>query len=446
VSDKDFVSSVRATILRYNMLVPGHRLGLAVSGGRDSVALLEALAELGWASAVLHLNHGLRGAESDADEAFVRELAAARKLPFFCHRVQLQSHPGNLEDAARRARLAFFAAARQQLLLDRVATGHTRSDQAETVLFRLLRGAGGRGLAGILPVTREGIVRPLLDVTRRDTEHFLRSRGIPWREDSSNYDTRFARNRLRYQLIPQLEQHWNPALETVLSHTAVVALEDEQYWTAEINRLLPALILRRLPHAAVLDASALWLYPAAVRRRLLRALLQQSGLAGDFRQVERLLALLARRSGCVSLPGLEARLSFGQLRLGAACPAPPPPVEVTAPAQVRLGVHEVVLGREGYNGGELSGAALDWEKLSQPLYLRGWRPGDAYQPVGYRSVRKLHDLFQQARIPSWERATWPVMLSNNEIVWAHRFGPAAPVAPASGTRTVLIVRNVFPSE
>ena len=173
---------VLTAISRYNMLAPGDRVAAAVSGGPDSVCLLHALLEmaprLGFTvAAVAHFNHKLRGEASEEDERFVAALAAHHGVPFLCERAAVAEADGNLEQAARRARHAFFSRLIREGMADRVATGHTSDDQAETVLFRLLRGSGLAGLAGILPVTREGLIRPMLDVTRAEVEEFLRTRG-----------------------------------------------------------------------------------------------------------------------------------------------------------------------------------------------------------------------------------------------------------------------------
>src|ERR1039457_3522464 len=189
------------------MFQRGARVGVAVSGGADSVCLLHVLLELAprWdlQLSVLHLNHRLRGEESDGDEDFVRELAERLELPVTVQawdqsRQAGRPAPPNLEEAAREARLAFFAQAIKSGAVERVALGHTRSDQSETVLFRFLRGAGTAGLAGIRPVTAAGIVRPLLGVERFQVEAFLLERGIEWREDSTNVSFQLARNRIRY--------------------------------------------------------------------------------------------------------------------------------------------------------------------------------------------------------------------------------------------------------
>jgi tRNA(Ile)-lysidine synthase len=175
----------------------------------------------------------------------------------------------NLEQAARDARLDFFRGLIETATVDRVATGHTRSDQAETVLFRLLRGAGTAGLAGIRPVTNDGIVRPLLEVDRVEVEQFLRDRGFSWRDDSSNASSAFARNRIRHALLPQLTADWNPAMAETLAHLADWAQAEESYWDAELARLAPS-YLKMEPPAVLLGTDALGALPLAAARRLVR--------------------------------------------------------------------------------------------------------------------------------------------------------------------------------
>ena len=227
---------VAATISRYSMLAPGARVIVAVSGGPDSVCLLHVLRELKVrVTGVAHVNHKLRGEASEEDERFVAGMAREMGLQF--HSTVAVCSEGNLEQTARRARREFFHDLIRRGLADRIALGHTRDDQAETVLFRMLRGSGLAGLAGILPVTAEGLIRPLLGVTRGEVETFLRERGILWREDASNREPRFARNRIRHELLPQLKQDWNPRLTEALAHLADLAYEEERWWAAEIARL-----------------------------------------------------------------------------------------------------------------------------------------------------------------------------------------------------------------
>ena len=200
-------------IARHRMFEPGQRVGVAVSGGADSVFLLHALRELGLQLSVIHIEHGIRGAASVADAEFVAQLAATFALPFHIRHADVPAIDGNLEQAARNVRQAFYAELIAAGAIDRVATGHTRSDQAETVLYRILRGSGLAGLSGILPVTREGLVRPLLEIDRSEIEAWLREHGIAWREDETNRDRTYARNRLRHEILPLLRDGFNPQLD-----------------------------------------------------------------------------------------------------------------------------------------------------------------------------------------------------------------------------------------
>ncbi len=268
------MDKVLTAISRYNMLASGGRVAAAVSGGPDSVCLLHVLLEfaprLGFTvAAVAHFNHQLRGEASEEDERFVAALAERHGVAFLCERAVAAEAGGNLEQSARRARQAFFSRLIRDGVADRVATGHTSDDQAETVLFRLLRGSGLAGLAGILPVTREGLIRPMLDVTRAEVEQFMRGRGIVWREDASNQDARFARNRIRHSLLPQFAREWNPRVSVTLAHLADLAREEEQWWQEEISRLAQEMLIPAQGGIEV-DAGRLATLPRAVARRVIR--------------------------------------------------------------------------------------------------------------------------------------------------------------------------------
>src|SRR5690348_15758820 len=302
-SGETVLDRVRQTIARYRMFDAGQKVAVAVSGGADSVCLLHVLRELAplWDLhlRVLHLNHRLRGAESDEDAEFVRRLAAEFGLPFTAHQVDLSAAPENLEQGAREARLSFFRDAISSGEAARVATGHTRSDQAETVLFRFLRGAGTAGLSAIRPVTADGIVRPLLEIDRADVLQFLRDRNIPWREDSTNRSLTFARNRIRHELLPQLVRDWNPGFERNLAQTADWALAEESYWEAEIGRLAESYLVPGL-NSVLLDTKRLNLLPLAVARRLVRRAIEtvRGNLVGiGFDHVNGILQMAVDREG-----------------------------------------------------------------------------------------------------------------------------------------------------
>ena len=454
---------IAQTIARHRMFEPAQKVGVAVSGGADSVCLLHVLLELTphWdlRLSVLHLDHGLRGEESRQDAEFVRDLADRLGLPLFLRETPVAQSPDNLEQAARQARLAFFRETIAGGAVERVATGHTRSDQAETVLFRFLRGSGTAGLAGIRPVTSDGIVRPLIEVERSEVRQFLLERGIAWREDSTNSSFQFARNRIRHELLPQIAREWNPAIGETLAHTADWALAEEAWWEAEIDRLASQ-HFTTTDGAILLDAGLLAALPLAVARRLVRRAMELA--KGDLRGIDfghiRSVMDLARSTeghGRLQAPGLDIFRSFEWLRFGqpgaGGLEARNYRLALAVPGTVRVPGTNLAISLELIDKSGPSGSpewvynkwvgCLDWQRLSGSLELRNWRPGDQYQPAGYSGQEKIKTLFQQARIPLWERRHWPVLTDGSSIVWARRFGPAAGLVAEQDAKVVLKIRE-----
>ena len=438
------------------------RLGVAVSGGADSTFLLHALHELAprWnlRLSVVHIDHGIRGAASSEDAAHVRQLAAAFNLPFHLHTADVPAIPDNLEQAARHTRHEFFAHLIKAGTHDRIATGHTRADQAETVLYRILRGSGLQGLAGILPVTTEGLVRPLLEFDRAEIEAWLRERNISWREDATNQDPAYTRNRLRHEILPLLRDAFNPNIDAALSTLATLAQDEESYW----NSILPK-SLGAEGQPIILSAKELTGPPALARRLVRRAIeLTKGDLRQiDFAHVERILTMARSVEGHdrIQLPGLDIFRSFEWIRI--APPAPQTPRDFSLPlhppASVELpdGSARIVLQVLEKTGPSPRCATLkdvlDWERLNgenalSALEVRNWRPGDQYQRVGTASPQKVKILFQDARIPLWERRGWPIITYNGVIVWVRRFGPAAQFAAGAGARVLLQIGEQFPGK
>ncbi len=325
-------------------LRPGDRACLALSGGADSTALLllvhaaNALPRqsLGVGLSAVHVNHLLRGEESDADQAFVESLCDQLNVPLHTFRVDTEararSHRESLEAAARTLRYECFG----KLLADRAAThiltAHTLDDQAETVLMKLLRGAWLEGLAGISPVFKlpgGEILRPLLATRREDLRSFLSERSQPWREDSSNADERFTRNRLRHTVFPVLRQE-NPAIDQTLANLAELAREEEARWTAELTRIVPQIVLPGTPvrgggrsssttpgeQTRAIELERLRSLDPALRRRVVRAAARQLGARLTFEETDRALAF----AGCTPLsvpapapvkPGSKLLLAHG---------------------------------------------------------------------------------------------------------------------------------------
>jgi tRNA(Ile)-lysidine synthase len=451
---------VAAAIERYRMFAGIERLGVAVSGGADSVCLLHLLRELAprWSLCltVVHLDHGLRGEESRKDAEWVRDLAAGLGLRCVLRSADVAAGGGNLEQAARDARRALFAGLIAAGQVERVAVGHTRSDQAETVLFRFLRGSGTAGLAGIRPVTSDGIVRPLIDIERTEIEEYLEEHGIPWREDSTNRSPRFARNRIRHELLPQLARDWNPAIRDTLAQTAEWALDEESYWKEQLDRLEPGRLEMRGAEV-ILDVRGVRSLPMAAARRLVRRAIERAkgDLRGiDFPHIDAVLHLASQPSGSGGFQayGIDIRRSFDWIRLASrdSPPEAPPyclpacvPGSLQIPGANSLLSLEVVekpetstLSDYVYNSGM---SCLDWGLVSGSLVLRNWMPGDRFRRSGASGPQKLKTLFHLARIPVWERRNWPVLADGQSVVWTRRFGAAAQVAANESTQRILRV-------
>ncbi len=447
------------------MLSPGDRLGVGVSGGADSVVLLHLLSEfsdrLPFQIFILHANHQLRKEESLADEVFVRSLAESLHLPIEVRRLAL-GDGGNLEQRARLARQRFFRESMDRHSLKRVALGHSRSDQAETVLFRMLRGSGLAGLAGMRALTADGFIRPLLTTTRGEIRQWAETKGIRWREDASNQDFRFRRNRLRLQTLPTLTAHYNSNLEGVLAGTAEVAQAEEDYWSERIERIYVQITKRSAcgtanmscgtaSMASFLQISDLaGLHLAEQRRVIRRALCEVRGdlRSIDLEHVEGVLRICQSRHGHdrVLVPGVDALRSFDTLRL-----IPSDRIKTEERSYripVQLGTWQTLpfgAGTISVNWGdceaencvnfkkaenvlsataELGVEALPASELEGLLHIRNWQPGDEIQLAG-QTAKKLKVLFQEQRILLWERKHWPVVVFRDRIIWARQFGCAA---------------------
>ncbi len=433
------------------MLRFGRRIGVAVSGGADSVFLFHAMRELGLAHCVLHVNHKLRGADSDADEAFVINLSRSFGLEVFTLARPVEQ--GNIEQEARRARYEHFRSAVDQGRCDAVATGHTLDDQAETVLYRFLKGAGTAGLSGVLTVTNSRIIRPLLDLRREEIREWLRSAGLLWREDCSNTDTGFTRNWLRLVIMPQIAEHLNPSLPRTLASTTEWASGEEEYWSAELDRIAPR-CLGVSGKAVLVDLASFGNFPVAVQRRLLRRAI--AGVLGslrsiDFDHVESIRRMTTTRegSGRIQLPGLDVYRSFDWLRLAPpgmdsgvdrdfSVPLAAPGVTVVPGRGITLRI-EPVKAEDVYNK---QVNALDRDKCAGTLELRNWRPGDRIHPKTASGAEKIKTLFQEFRVPLWERRNWPVIARGETILWTRQFGADRNAAAGPESNAVFLVEEV----
>jgi tRNA(Ile)-lysidine synthase len=440
--------AVDAALAAPPAVAAGEHVLVAVSGGPDSTALLAALAALaperGWRLTAAHVDHGLRGAASDADRGAAAQVAASLAVPLWVRRVRVGAG-GDLEARARRARLRALAAVAVECDASRIALGHTADDQAETVLLRLMRGAGRGGLAG-MRARRGRLIRPLLASTRADVRRFLAERGLPFAVDRSNADLLHARNRVRRLVLPLLAAEFNPRLVPGLAALAG-RLRDE-------DEVLAALAAERAPLLAGGALSiAVGQQPPALGRRIVRCWLERGVRAGvSAEHVERVLALargLGR--GAVALPGGRRVVREGDRlvrRRGRAAavrafelPIEPGGSAADAAAGWRLTLSRPEPSRDvGPAPANSLEAQFDAELLATPLVVRSRRPGDRVHLPGI-GTRKLQDVMVDARVPREARDAVPLLEAGGEILWA------AGVARASGAavnpRTRVVVRGVL---
>jgi tRNA(Ile)-lysidine synthase len=444
--------------INYKLFKAGDRVGAAVSGGADSVAMLRALlelrAELGMVLAVVHFNHKLRGEESEGDERFVGELARTFDLPLYRAEADIKTIARekalSIETTARDLRYSFFGKLIKDSVLDKVATAHTLDDQAETVLLRVFRGTGTSGLAGILPRLKAGdgaIVRPLLAVRRSEIIAYLNEKQQAWREDSTNFETAFTRNRLRHELLPQIAGNFNPDIVESLANLAEIARAEDEFWASATAEAFV-----RCHRNNTLEIPELLKFDIALQRRVLRLAAIQKGAMLDFAHTERVLNLVhgtpSREEKTVELPnGFRAVIAGTQLVMCTEDPQPkacgfsyslPIPGEVAIP-ELRLLVRANLVAGSDVTGSYNEGNKLALDRLFSPLTIRNWRPGDRFWPVHTRAEKKVKELLQDRRVPSRDKSLWPVALAAGEIVWVRGFPVSARHVARSNEPAVVIV-------
>jgi tRNA(Ile)-lysidine synthase len=489
--------SVLQAIQRAGMLGPGDRVGVAVSGGADSVALLRLLErlrdDLGITLAVVHFNHSLRATESEGDAEFVEQLARTRGFKIVTDRrdvaAEAQRQGRNLEDMARQLRYAFFERVVREGRATHIAVAHTADDQAETVLAHLIRGTGLTGLAGIYPVAG-AVVRPLLGTRREELREYLRAIGQSWREDSTNRDTRRMRARIREQLLPLLARDFSPAIAGHLKELARFAREEERFWEALVEDRFQALVCEendalRIPVKALLNP--LELHAAArqlstslkcndslalrvLTERLIRRLYQY--VRGNRREltakhVEQVIDLASKPASGRSreLPGgIIVQRNFQELTFSRTAagtrPAPDngtghapstyeyvvslPLVSATTVSVPELGKRfrlKVIDWPIAESDTKSDANAIDADLLRPPLILRNWRPGDAYRPHGRRQEQKLRRMFVAGRVRSGDRIIWPVLESAGQVIWARGMPPAEDYCARRSTRLGVVIEE-----
>ncbi len=435
-SDFDLLSKLGSTIRKQNLLQPDDTVIVAISGGADSTALLDLLNRLSEYNLKLiaaHLNHCLRGNDSDADEEFCRRLAARYSVPFESRRINIRelARTGqlNLEDAGRRARISFLDELRAKHDGSAIAMAHHADDQAETLLMRLLRGSGMTGLSGMGYRNSRGYIRPLLETTRHEIEQYLRERGLSWCEDASNQDTIYLRNRIRHELLPLLEQY-NPAIRTSLAATASILHDDEAVLVELTERAFNDTCSTK-EGGVVCNIKKLLIFDQALQRRIFRHAFKQ--VAGSLdglsrRHTDAVIALMAseRPNSQLALPqGITVVREYGSLLFKHSRNSEPetlPDFQITGPGQYKLSTGgsltiEIInhppdfLSRSDYS------VHVDLNSSPFPWRVRTFHPGDRMVPFGMIGHKKVKDIFIDRKIPQTVRRHTPLLYCGDRLIW-----------------------------
>lgn len=438
------IDAVERLIEQEALFASGERVVIGASGGADSTALVYALHflrdRLGISLQLAHLHHGIRGAAADRDQREVESLGARLGLNVACSRrdvPRLAAARGvSVEMAARAERLEFFKDTLAATGADTVALAHNLDDQAETILMRLLRGAGRTGLSGISPLQRlDGltIAHPMLAVTHRAAVQFLRVHGLSWREDASNTSSDYLRNRIRHRILPLLEDGINPNLRATLARTADILRPEEEFMNQAALQLLTNC---RDGDGVGLDAARLARVPLALQRRVLLHWFYECGIPAaniGFESVSAVFGMLSDLRGSSRMDlggGWRVQREYKRLSLHRTETQTdlPPACRIQVPGKTDcprfgLSVHvECGSGIERELGGRPghlpSACSISAVKLGdRPLELRTWRPGDRMRPYGMEGSRKLQDIFADCKVPVSERDRIPIFESRGEILW-----------------------------
>jgi tRNA(Ile)-lysidine synthase len=446
---------VRETIEKHGMLRYGDRVGVAVSGGPDSVALLNALImiapEYGIELSVLHLNHGIRGASSDNDETFVRKEAKSKGIPFRSKSVSVpdirKKKKGSLEDISREERYRFFEEIFKEDNLDKIALGHNQDDQAETVIIKFLRGSGMEGLRGMLPV-RDGIyIRPLINVARSDINLFLKKEGIGFVRDESNENVDFLRNRIRNELIPELRDKYNNSLVDTINRTVSILRTEDDFIQKTVEGILADWGISRDENETRIEIKKLAALHEALRQRIIKELLEDktSSKKGiGYRHVRAVMDLAEGEnvSGVLSLPlhvtvsreydtiilcrnedvRHSSGLKSGRRNVFEGETTDSFSYQVKIPSRITVPDAAMSFRFEFVESDEIdfslgNAVFFDYNKIVPPMYIRNVREGDRIQPFGMEGTKKLSDIFIDKKIPKRTREHIPLVADEKSVLW-----------------------------
>jgi tRNA(Ile)-lysidine synthase len=453
------------TIREYSMLIPGEHVIVAASGGADSTALLLCLHALmpvlDCSLTVAHLNHRLRGHEGNEDEAFVRRMSARLALPFRSDVIDVKEYAVsarlNLEQAAREKRYDFLRRTAANEGAQKIAVGHNQDDQAETALFRFLRGSGIEGLSSIHPVVDDQVIRPLLECSRGSILEYLKQRGCRYREDSTNTDLRFSRNRIRNELIPYLEKNFNPKLSHTVAREALLMRETWSFLNSQALKTFEGMYRSVNRGIALKIEEILALHPA-LQKQVLRCALRHclGSVKGiGLSHVDSLLSLCGRSQsgGWIQMPRkIVALRQFDELLLLRGMP------ELHAGFHYELQVpgtrhvpeaggtlHAEICRSRKYCTEKVfsNRASFDPAVLQNPLVVRSRIPGDRYGGPGHRKVKRM---LIDRKIPLIQRNVLPMVVSGEDVIWIPGFRPARVYGVKDPSKPFVLLEFVADSE
>jgi tRNA(Ile)-lysidine synthase len=470
--EKKVLRAVDQTLRTHHMLQTGDAVLVAVSGGPDSVALAHILLALApkysLKIAIAHLNHCLRKTESDRDEAFVASLAKQLELPIYVGKEDVRRYQKRhhlcLEDAARQVRYRFYHSIAVDYAYDKIALGHHGDDNAELVLMYLLRGSGPRGLSGIPPVRDDMIVRPLINLRRAEIIDYVSAKKLAYLTDSSNWDLKYLRNKIRARLIPELKKEYNPKLIDSLNRLAAILGSEEKWIEDLIDPLFEEAMVFEKKKTIGLSIRYLNQQPIAVRRRLIRKAILR--VKANMRRIAFVhveaacqLACTGSASGMLDLPDririrrnnnvLVVSKEQTNLRRLAAIPLlskiPDYEYRLSKPCKIYIEAANVQISFSEIQHAQLPildqpehrTAFFDMDKIRFPLVIRNFRPGDCFSPLGVSGRQKLKKFFIDHKISRIERAKCPIVLSQDKIIWlaGHRLDNHVRIGPQ--TRRIL---------
>ncbi len=444
---------VRTTIQRFGMLAGGESVLVAVSGGPDSVALLLCLhklaSELSLTLTVAHLNHGIRGMEAIADEEFVRRLSSRLNLSYISESINIKeiavSEKRNLEEIAREKRYEFLKRSARDVKAGKIAVGHTMNDQAETALFRFIRGSGIEGLSAIHPVMDGLIIRPLLECSRGSILEYLSAENAPYREDSTNSDVRYSRNRLRHEVVPMLEENFNPQLIPTLARQSMLARETWSFIESHAQGLFASIHTQKKDGISLNLADLRKIHPA-MQREVIRLAIRhcQGSLRSigavhilsilDLMQEEQSGAQVHLPHGCTAVREFDGILIRNtpippetaftyDLTIPGRCSIPESQAEFTATVTARP-------DPEAMQATCSMQAFFEISAIPGKLAIRSRIPGDRYGGPGHRKVKKM---LIDHKIPVSARATLPMVVYESKVLWVPGFRPARGFEAKSGS-------------